>query len=235
MIASSFKSVGWVAGVGAAALGCYMLSLQVAAERADLAGVERRIVATQQAIRNLQTELGTRGRLTQLESWNADVLALAAPAAGQYVENDLMLARFETHNEELGGGAQIRMASAEIPATLDAPQAPATVRQAVAAPAATAAPVVRRASLTTSAPAAVARTEAKPAPVRTAATAAVEPAPRPAARQAAPIRAASLLDERTARALSDTARAERAARPDRRRPAPTTSVAARARQGSAED
>ena len=83
MIARSFRSVGWVAGIGAAALGCYMLSLQVAAERADLARVEGRILQTRQAIRNLQTELGTRGRMSQLESWNAEVLALSAPVAAQ--------------------------------------------------------------------------------------------------------------------------------------------------------
>ena len=39
MIGRGFKSVGWVAAVGGAALGCYMLSLQVASERADLARV----------------------------------------------------------------------------------------------------------------------------------------------------------------------------------------------------
>ena len=82
MIARGFKPVAWVAAVGTAALACYMLSLQVAAERAELAGIERRIVATHRAIRSLQTELGTRGRLQQLEQWNAEVLALSAPASG---------------------------------------------------------------------------------------------------------------------------------------------------------
>ena len=79
MIARGFKPVGWVAAVGAAALGCYMLSLRVAAERADLTGLQRRIVATQQQIRALETEVGTRGRLAQLEQWNDEVLALAPP------------------------------------------------------------------------------------------------------------------------------------------------------------
>ena len=37
MMARGFKPVGWVAGVAAAALGCYMLSLNVASERAELA------------------------------------------------------------------------------------------------------------------------------------------------------------------------------------------------------
>ena len=64
MIARGFKPVVWVAAVGTAALGCYMLSLQVAAERAELARLERQIISTQQQIRSLQTELGTRGRVT---------------------------------------------------------------------------------------------------------------------------------------------------------------------------
>jgi serine/threonine-protein kinase len=48
--------LAWVAAVGTAALGCYMLSLQVAAERAELANVERRIIAARQDIRALHTE-----------------------------------------------------------------------------------------------------------------------------------------------------------------------------------
>ncbi|MDP8995281.1 MAG: hypothetical protein M3N07_09955, partial [Pseudomonadota bacterium] len=112
MIARSFRSVAWVAGVAAAALGCYMLSLQVAAERADLAGVEQRIVAARQAIRNLQTELGTRGRLQQLEHWNAEVLALSAPVAGQFLDSERTLARLDVRDQGLGG-AEVRMASAE--------------------------------------------------------------------------------------------------------------------------
>jgi hypothetical protein len=221
MSARSFKSVGWVAGVGAAALGCYMLSLQVAAERAELASVERRIVAAQQEIRGLQTELGTRGRLQQLEHWNAEVLALSAPAAGQFVENEVVLARLEQRpTEELPGGASVRMASAEVaPASPAAPAAPAEarpqVRTAVAqAPVEPARPVVRRASLTTT-------TATPPAPRTTTATPA---APRAAAKTPAPTpaRTASLLDERTSRAINAAARSEaRTARPAAAAPART--------------
>lgn len=207
MILRSFKSVAWVAGVGAAALSCYMLSLKVAAERAELAAVESRIVATQRAIRDLQTELGTRGRLQQLENWNAEVLALSAPAAGQFVENELLLARFETRETPAAVEAPVRMASAET-----APQAgaPAAVQRAVApaAPArAPSQPEVRRASLTT-APSPIQaqpqpRTE-RPKPAPATATAAA----RPAAQPRTPARS-SLLDERTAREIGEAARAER--------------------------
>jgi hypothetical protein len=95
MIARSFKSVLWVATVGGAALGCYMVSLKVATERSDLAKVESRIVSAQRDIRALQTELGTRGRLAQLEEWNANVLALSAPSANQFLPDHLTLARLE--------------------------------------------------------------------------------------------------------------------------------------------
>lgn len=228
MSTKTFRSVFWVAGVGAAALGCYMLSLQVASERADLAGVERRIVAAQQEIRSLQTELGTRGRLQQLEHWNAEVLALSAPASGQYLENDVVLASFETRSETLPGSDTVRLASAEIGAAA-APATPAqtaepraTVRTAVAeAPAAPAQPVVRRASLATG-----------PAPAPAAARPA---APRPAAstaRTPAPARAsAALLDERTTRAIGETARAE--TRPSTAAPSRTSPARTERRPASA--
>lgn len=233
MIASSFKSVGWVAGVGAAALGCYMLSLQVAAERADLSRVEQRIVRTKQAIRSLQTELGTRGRLQQLEQWNADVLALSAPVAGQFIENEIVLASLETRSTELADGAPVRLASA-----VTGPEAPAAAqpmaRQAAAATPSAAASVapaalVRRASLDTTsvAPSAErARGEARPAPAR-AAVAVRTPVPVHTA--PAPVRAASLLDPGTARELGEAARAERAAPRERRPQRPEARTEARER------
>src|SRR5687768_15271956 len=131
MIARGFKSVVWVAAVGGAALGCYMLSLQVATERADLAKVEARIIATKQQIRSLQTELGTRGRLSQLEQWNADVLALSAPASGQFLDNEVLLARLDMNDQSIDERAAVRMASME---TGDAPaaEAPAVARPKLA-------------------------------------------------------------------------------------------------------
>ena len=92
MIATRFRSVGWVAGVAVAALGCYLVSQRVATERAVLAKVEGRILAARQDIRQLQTEIGTRGRMGQLELWNSDVLALSAPKAGQFLESEVRLA-----------------------------------------------------------------------------------------------------------------------------------------------
>jgi hypothetical protein len=159
MIARGFKSVVWVAAVGGAALGCYMLSLQVATERAELARVERRIIAAKQEIRTLQTELGTRGRLSQLERWNAEVLALSAPASAQFMPSEFTLARFDRPEPGLDDrSATIRMVSAEAapskteekpaapvvravaPAPVPPAQAPAVVHRANYVPPATTGP-----------------------------------------------------------------------------------------------
>jgi hypothetical protein len=207
MIARGFKPVAWVAAIGTAALGCYMLSLQVAAERAELAALERRIVDTQRDIRALQTELGTRGRLSQLEQWNADVLALSAPVAGQFLESNLSLARFDVRQRTLADQAEVRLAAAE-----SAPAVPAQlpVRMAAAAPVppapvAASVPLVRRAGLD------VARTPRAPArtavAARTLAAASREP-DAPARPAAVPARSTGLLDAGTLSELGEAARTE---------------------------
>jgi hypothetical protein len=191
MIARGFKPVAWVAAIGTAALGCYMLSLQVAAERADLAGIERRVLLAQQEIRSLQTELGTRGRLQQLEQWNAEVLALSAPVAGQFLESNVSLARFDARHRGLEDGVEIRLASAEVvPAPTTRRETPAVQlasaeTQATPAIAQPGPPLVRRAGL--------AGPHAQPAALLPAA------APRPT----------SLLDARTVADLRAESRSER--------------------------
>ena len=148
MMAPGFKPVGWVAAVAVAAIGCYMVSLNVAAERAELARVEYRIVVAKQAIRALQTELGTRGRLAQLEQWNAEVLALSAPTSAQFLDSEVRLARFEQPAPTIEDRAPLRMASAETVEPVPADDAPVQVVQAVAPAKPQAQPeLVRRASL----------------------------------------------------------------------------------------
>jgi hypothetical protein len=149
MIGRSFKSVGCVAAVGGAALCCYMLSLQVATERAQLAGVESKILATKQSIRDLQTELGTRGRMQQLEQWNAEVLALSAPNSAQFLDSEMKLARFERPSGPADAQPPVRMASIETGAAAPKPAAaPPAATPAPAAPphAAAALPKARLAS-----------------------------------------------------------------------------------------
>jgi hypothetical protein len=153
MMARGFKPVGWVAAVAGAALGCYMLSLNVAAERAELAGIERRIIGAKQDIRSLQTELGTRGRLAQLDHWNAEVLALAAPTSAQFLRDEFTLARFDQREKTVEERAKVQLASAPAkPAKPDLKPAK-IIRAAAPAPAAPslgaqpATPMVRRAAV----------------------------------------------------------------------------------------
>ena len=93
MSVRSFHSVFMATIVAGAALGCYLVSLRVASERSALEEVESRIIATQSDIRLLQTEIGTRARLAQLERWNVRVLALSAPTADQILGDKFQLAR----------------------------------------------------------------------------------------------------------------------------------------------
>jgi hypothetical protein len=201
MIVRGFKSVLWVGAVGSAALSCYMVSLRVATERADLARVQGQIVDAKRDIRSLQTELGTRGRLTQLEDWNTNVLALSAPASNQFVKDGFALARLQTHEPTVEErNSEVRLASAETGAAAPAPETkpaaataaaepakakaapdatplPRVVQAVAAAPAQVGPSPIRRASFTTSeAPAAPEAKPAKTPVVHEAAAAAPKPA-----------------------------------------------------------
>ena len=116
MSVRSFRPVIAVATVAGAALSCYLVSLRVASERAHLEDVETKIVLAQRDIRTLQTEIGTRGRLEQLERWNVKVLALSAPKADQFVDGGYQLARLTRPSDEIHMDAPIVLASAPKPA-----------------------------------------------------------------------------------------------------------------------
>lgn len=92
MSGRGFGSLVMAASVAGAALGCYLVSLNVASERSELESVAAKIVDTQREIRVLQTEIGTRGRLAQLERWNANFIRLSAPSADQILEGSFQLA-----------------------------------------------------------------------------------------------------------------------------------------------
>ena len=120
MSGRSFRSVFMVASCAGAALGCYLVSLNVASERASLEDVENRIVLAQRDIRLLQTEIGTRGRLAQLERWNARVIQLSAPSADQFLEGGFQLARLG-RPEQKTVDAPVVFASAPAPSSPSAP------------------------------------------------------------------------------------------------------------------
>lgn len=132
---SSFRSVFMVASCAGAALGCYLVSLRVASERAALEAVETKIVLAQRDLRVLQTEIGTRGRLAQLERWNAKVLALSAPSADQFLGGSFELARLAKPQHQVDLQAPVVLASAPVPqrdaltdAAQDGASAPRTAR-----------------------------------------------------------------------------------------------------------
>ena len=210
MSARSFKSVGWVAGIGAAALTCYMFSLSVAAERAELAQLDSRIVNLKQSIRTLNTELETRGRVHQLQHWASADFGFAAPGANQFLEGEVTLAQLELPSQASAMESPVRMADAPQPAPAmprvvqaSAPSAASTpARPAVTVasqPRTQQQPLLRQASVTrTSTPA-----EARPAAAQRTPTSRSATPP-----QRATTRAASLLDERTLRELSARERSE---------------------------
>ena len=157
MIATRFRTVGWVASVAVAALGCYLVSLQVAAERARVTLTEHRLLGEREDIRSLQTELQTRSRLVQLERWNVDVLSLTAPKAHQYLAGEMQLASLATPTAPAAPVADADAAALQVPAAV----AQVAYRRIVEAPttklvhsvsldldAPAARPVLRRASLT---------------------------------------------------------------------------------------
>lgn len=111
----SFRSVFMVASCATAALSCYMVSLRVASERAQLENVENRIVIAERDMRVLQTEIGTRGRLSQLERWNAGAFALSAPSADQFLKGSFELARLTQPERRVDFKAPVYLASAPAP------------------------------------------------------------------------------------------------------------------------
>jgi hypothetical protein len=119
----SFRSLFMAASCAGAALGCYLVSLRVASERAALEGVETKIVLAQRDIRLLQTEIGTRGRLAQLERWNVKVLALSAPSADQLLNGSFELARLTQPPHKVDFRAPVVLAAAPQPekAPIDQP------------------------------------------------------------------------------------------------------------------
>jgi hypothetical protein len=114
MSARGFGSVLWAGAVAGAALGFYLVSLKVASERAALEQVETEIALTQRDIRLLQTEIGTRGRLAQLERWNSKFIRLSAPNAEQFVEGGFQLATMVAPQKKPAIEAPVVLASAPV-------------------------------------------------------------------------------------------------------------------------
>ena len=134
MSARGFGSVLSAGAVVGAALGFYLVSLRVASERAALEDVETRIAMTQRDIRLLQTEIGTRGRLAQLERWNIKFIRLSAPNADQFVDGGFQLATLVAPRKTPAIEAPVVLAAASIPPSDHQPKLTGDAEEAQPAP-----------------------------------------------------------------------------------------------------
>lgn len=190
------KGLGWLTGCAIVAIGFYLVSSQVAAERKRLEQVDRRILSAERDIRALETEFDVRANLAQLERWNGNTLALTVPTAQQFVRDERALAALSPVQglPTPGRDVQIQTAQLIVPA----------------APVATVMPAVATASATTS------RAVVKVAAVQVAAAAPVTVTKVAVRAVAAPVKVAKvamldrgLLSDNTIGDLLSGARAER--------------------------
>lgn len=127
MAVQGFKGLGWFLLGVIVAPACYMVNSHGAAERAKLQAMKAAVIQAQKDIRGLETEFDTRANLAQLQRWNGDVLAMAAPVAQQYLAGEDALA-------DLDKPAEVQMASLVIPAGTRVEPTPALIVTAAAAP-----------------------------------------------------------------------------------------------------
>ena len=102
MAARKLQSIGLVLLVLVFAMILYPVSLKVAAERSELARIERQITQASDNIRYLEAELAVRASLAQLEKWNSESFGYAAPNAEQYLANERQLASLDRLQHAVG-------------------------------------------------------------------------------------------------------------------------------------
>lgn len=126
-----FGTLGKLVAVGVMAPAFYLVISQGAAERGRVEAVERSIVQARKDIRALETEFDTRANMAQLERWNGDVLALAAPRAEQYVGGEHQLASLPGRTE--GGNVALAYVVPSAPLEMAAATPEPTLAEAAAA------------------------------------------------------------------------------------------------------
>ena len=87
-------SLGFVTVAIGFSLGCYLVSAHVGAERVAVASLRVKIARDLDDMRALDAELHTRARLPQLQRWNDQTLAMAAPAPRQMLGAAVQLAAY---------------------------------------------------------------------------------------------------------------------------------------------
>jgi len=90
------RRMGWLAVLSLCTVFYLALHLKVHAVQSEVVRSERQIVALESEKSLLETEFETRANQEQLASWNRIDFGYAAPAAGQFVENERELAKFGT-------------------------------------------------------------------------------------------------------------------------------------------
>lgn len=112
MAIKALNGFGWFLTGVIVAPGCYLVSSQVASERARVEGLERAIAKAQKDIRGLETEFDTRANLAQLERWNGEVMRYTAPTPAQFLPGDTALAQLRPLE---GDGLAERYAAMVVP------------------------------------------------------------------------------------------------------------------------
>ncbi len=112
MAIKALNGFGWFLTGVIVAPGCYLVSSQVASERARVEGLERAIVKARKDIRGLETEFDTRANLAQLERWNGEVMRYTAPTPAQFLPGDAALAQIRPLE---GDGLAERYAAMVVP------------------------------------------------------------------------------------------------------------------------
>lgn len=143
MALARFEGLGWFLVGVIVAPACYLVNSQGAAEQAKLNATKAAIVTAQKDIRSLETEFNTRANLAQLERWNGDVLALAAPVATQYLPGEAALASLDRVDAQ---AQPVETAALVVPAAATPPAAPVQAAAAAPSPAPAPAPAVKPAA-----------------------------------------------------------------------------------------
>lgn len=95
MAARKLQGIGLVLLVLMFAMVLYLLSVNVAATRSELARVNADIAKSRDAIRYLESEYAVRASMRQLERWNTETFGYSAPVAAQYLNGERELASLD--------------------------------------------------------------------------------------------------------------------------------------------
>lgn len=117
---NSVRSMAMIGAALASVASCYLVSIRVAGERLAIVAVDHKMARDTADIRLLRAELRTRSRLPELQRWNTQVLALAAPRAEQMMSSPLMLASFATDRAPAALATVVRDAVKPLPGIREA-------------------------------------------------------------------------------------------------------------------